>query len=98
MYQNFVHFCLIQAKISANGARKIILIERLNKIIFLAPLADIFAYFKSILMIFSENETYYFESFYLSSKCILIQEFLDIYTRKPDKKNHFFAACAELRV
>ncbi len=47
--QNFVSFCLKQATISANGVRKIILIQRLNKIIFLAPLADIFAYFKQKL-------------------------------------------------
>ncbi len=46
---NFVSFCLKQAKISANVVRKIILIQKLNKIIFLAPLADIFACFKQKL-------------------------------------------------
>ncbi len=75
-------FCLKQAQISA----KIILIQRLNKIIFLAPLADIFAYFKQKLrnLFFTENKTSYFKQLYLSSKCILIQECLDIYTRNQD--------------
>ncbi len=49
--QNFVSFCLKQAKISDNCVRKIILIQRLNKIIFFAPLADIFACFKQKLLI-----------------------------------------------
>ncbi len=42
-------FASKQAKISANGVRKIILIQRLNKIIFLTPLADIFTCFKQKL-------------------------------------------------
>ncbi len=46
---NFVSFCLKQAEISDNGARKIILIQRLNKVIILTSLADIFACFKQKL-------------------------------------------------
>ncbi len=55
------------------------------KIIFLTPLADIFACFNKIWIIFSEDKTKYLKSFYLSNNCILIQEFVDIYTRKQDK-------------
>ncbi len=58
---NLVSFCIKQAKISANGATKIILIQRLNKIIFLASLADIFACFKQKLTTF----LYILQSFYL---------------------------------
>ncbi len=43
-----VSFCIKQA----NGVPKIILIQRLNKIIFLASLADIFACFKQKLTTF----------------------------------------------
>ncbi len=38
IYIHFSSFRLEQAKISANGVRKIILIQRLNQNIFLAPL------------------------------------------------------------
>ncbi len=48
-------FCLKQVKISASGVRKIILIQRLNKIIILTPLADISACFKQIYF-FLENK------------------------------------------
>ncbi len=41
MHQNEVGFCLKQEKISASGVRKINLIQRENKIIFLTSLADI---------------------------------------------------------
>ncbi len=40
---------LKQAEISANGVRKIIVIQSLNKIIFLAALADIFTCYKQKL-------------------------------------------------
>ncbi len=74
---NFVSFCIKQAKISANGVRKIIIIQRLNKIIFTK---------------FGDN-IFIKKSFYLSSKCIRIQQFLDIYTRKDlnTKQKIFFA-------
>ncbi len=47
--KKIVSFCLKQAKISANVVRQIILIQKLNKIIFLAPLGDILACFKQKL-------------------------------------------------
>ncbi len=40
------NFCSKQEQISSNGVRKIILIQRGNNIIILAPLADIFAHIK----------------------------------------------------
>ncbi len=45
-------FCFKQAEISANGVWKIILIQKLNKIIFLASLADIFTCLKQKNYIF----------------------------------------------
>jgi len=65
------------------------IIQRLNKIIFLTPLKNIFTCLKQKLTkfekIFSKDKTKYFKSFYVSSKCILIPEFVDIYTRKQNK-------------
>ncbi len=51
-YQNNVRFCIKQAEISANGVQKIILIQILNKIIFITPLADISACFMQKLTLF----------------------------------------------
>ncbi len=51
-YKIFGSFCLKQAEISANGVRKIIIIQRLNTIIFLTPLADISSCYKQKLTTF----------------------------------------------
>ncbi len=52
--------------------------------IFLTPLADIYACFKIYLIYWYNffNKTSYLKSFYLYSKLILIQECLDIYKIK----------------
>ncbi len=66
---------------------KIILIQKLNKIIFITPLADISACFKQKLtqILYFLKKTRHNILSHLYSKSILIQEWLDIYTRKQDK-------------
>ncbi len=73
----FDFFCFKQVKISANVARKIILFSLWINIIFNTPLADIYACLKQKitkeLIIKKINKTCL-----LYSKCILIEECLDI--------------------
>ncbi len=73
-----------QAKISANGARKNILFSLWIKIIFLTSLEGYYLQQNVDLNFFFRKE-HYLKWFYLYSKCILIQECLDIYTWKQDK-------------
>jgi len=79
---NWSVFCLKQEYLT-KGVRTIYFVQRKNKFIVLTPLADIFLF----LSINSLNLNKDNMSFCFWSKCILILEFLDIFTGQQDKNN-----------